>query len=297
MERRERLDMIRRLVPALVEGENWDEIYIALSTFGIGIDHPANYQGSIQEYISGALLNAEDDEIQGLDDYYFSSPVTSGLTVPDLDTPSPWTEHYFRLFVSHVYERREDAMALKNGLVYFGVDAFVAHSDIDPSAEWLAVIEHALGTCDAFLALLTDGFQESRWCDQEVGYAFAHSKVIVPARFDQRVPHGFLNRKQALNLLTDAKPHDNALAVVETILKSREVTVARLVDAMVHRVITSHGWIMTNEVLGLIRANAGHVTSAHVALLEEAQRTNVEVSNAFDADYTIRLLRATVNAR
>ena len=84
---------------------------------------------------------------------------------------------------------------------------------------------------------------------------------------------------------------------VVRLLTSRPATVARVVDAMVHRVVESVGWNMTNVVIRLIREHSGHVTTAHVELLEEALKTNVEVERAFDALPVIEELRSIVDTR
>jgi len=290
--------MVRRLVIELSEN-GYDDTYIALTTFGVDVGHPANTHTSASEYASTALLTASDGAVRGLHDYYFGAASPDGLPEPAPITHDPWTQHRFRLFVSHVYNDRQRAMTLKASLDTYGIDAFVAHNDIAPSAEWLAVIEYALGACDAFLALLTDGFRESPWCDQEVGYAFAHGKLPIPARFDKREPHGLLGRKHALNLIDSgfSAPRANARTVVQVLLNSQPSTAARLVDAMVHRVVESTSWNMTNEVLPWIAKAPGHVTEAHVSLLEGAMKSNIEVEQAFEAGPIIEMLRSIVDAR
>jgi hypothetical protein len=47
------------------------------------------------------------------------------------------------------------AKELKDALVLYAIDGFVAHEDIEPTKEWLIEIETALETCHGLVALLT----------------------------------------------------------------------------------------------------------------------------------------------
>lgn len=79
------------------------------------------------------------------------------------------------------------------------IDAFVAHDSIEPTEDWKAVILHALASCDACLALLTPGFHESVWCDQEVGFCIARDVLVIPLNFGL-MPYGFFGSYQALSV-------------------------------------------------------------------------------------------------
>jgi hypothetical protein len=51
---------------------------------------------------------------------------------------------------------------------------------------------------DAFVALLTKKYHNSKWTDQEVGFAVARSVPIIPVKLDID-PYGFIGRLQALS--------------------------------------------------------------------------------------------------
>src|SRR5271156_2362587 len=111
------------------------------------------------------------------------------------EPPSFWQPGCFRLFISHTSAHKESAHRLKEGLAQYHVAAFVAHDDIEPAKEWEAEIERALRTTDALAAIITTDFVASRWCDQEVGFAFGRQKLVVPLCKDA-TPHGFLGKYQ-----------------------------------------------------------------------------------------------------
>jgi hypothetical protein len=108
-----------------------------------------------------------------------------------------WSPDRLRLFVSHTSAHRQAVSQLKHSLQESGVDAFIAHADIEPTVEWLAELESALGTCHALAAYLTSDFHGSHWTDQEVGHALMRQILIVPVTFDME-PYGFLAKFQAL---------------------------------------------------------------------------------------------------
>ncbi len=82
-----------------------------------------------------------------------------------------------------------------SGLDRFGIESFVAHDSIEPSKEWQAVIEAGLQDCDAMVVFLHSGFLESKWCDQEVGWAMGRHIPVLPLNYGLH-PYGFLGKLQ-----------------------------------------------------------------------------------------------------
>jgi hypothetical protein len=132
----------------------------------------------------------------------------------------------FRLFISHKTEVKRDVSNLKTGLALFGVAAFVAHEDIHPTRAWQDEIESALHSMDAFLAVMTDGFHDSLWTDQEVGFALARGVPVVALRMG-RDPYGFLGKFQALS----ASWNDAPEAIVQLLI-NREKMFASYLNAV-----------------------------------------------------------------
>ena len=104
-------------------------------------------------------------------------------------TPSFWKDGTLRLFLSHISKFKAETSALSSGLDSYGISAFVAHEDIEPTKEWEEEIRLALTTCDALACLLRDGFKESKWADQEVGFAIGRGILVVPIRLAARRCH------------------------------------------------------------------------------------------------------------
>lgn len=78
------------------------------------------------------------------------------------------------------------------------MSAFVAHEDIEPTLEWQVQIERALNSMDLFVSMHTEGFKDSVWTQQEIGFAVARGVKIIALRFEED-PTGFIQKNQALS--------------------------------------------------------------------------------------------------
>src|SRR5260370_2402835 len=101
------------------------------------------------------------------------------------------------IFLSYSHKSKKLAGELKQGLQSFDFGVFMAHEDIKPSAQWRKEISKNLSECHVFIPVLTRGFLESDWTDQETGIALALKKKIIPVRVHQN-PHGFIDTIQAM---------------------------------------------------------------------------------------------------
>jgi hypothetical protein len=130
--------------------------------------------------------------------------------------------------VSHSAKQRDEVGDLKRELRILGIDAFVAHDDINPTDEWRDVIELALRTCEAMTAYLTSDFHPSRWADQEIGAGLARSILIIPIRKGE-TPYGFMGKYQALSGANKQAPR--LADDLYDILANHPLTAARMVAA------------------------------------------------------------------
>jgi hypothetical protein len=148
------------------------------------------------EFFESVVLELDD---AGLGDWRRESGLLeSGLPMPAEDTTRRIWGEGFRVFLSHKSEVKKETALLKEALADFGISAFVAHQDIEPTEEWQREIEAALATMQGFVALLTPQFNESAWTDQEVGFAVCRGVPVVAVRMG-RDPYGFIGRFQGLS--------------------------------------------------------------------------------------------------
>jgi hypothetical protein len=108
------------------------------------------------------------------------------------------------VFLSYNHKDRALAGKIKKRLEEYGIQAFLAHEDIEVSAEWRAEILRHLDLCSAIMPIVTENFSESEWTSQEVGIAIGKSKPVVSLMFEgsQRLP-GFLESYQGMRASPD----------------------------------------------------------------------------------------------
>ncbi|HBC82546.1 MAG TPA: TIR domain-containing protein [Escherichia sp.] len=129
-----------------------------------------------------------------------------------------WKPGNFRLFLSHLASFKIQTSHLQTALRKFAISSFVAHEDIEPTKEWQNEIESGLKTMDALAAILMPGFQESKWCDQEVGVAVGRDILIIPIRKGLD-PYGFIGKYQGIQA-QGKSIGQVAEAIFETLVKS-----------------------------------------------------------------------------
>jgi hypothetical protein len=129
-----------------------------------------------------------------------------------------WGNGKFRIFLSHKAEYKVETAKLQKELAAYGISSFVAHNDIEPTREWQDEIENALHTMDVLVALLTEGFQQSNWTDQEIGFALGRKKQVIAVRMGTD-PYGFIGRYQAVTATWD----NAAVNIIKALMKHEKM--------------------------------------------------------------------------
>lgn len=194
-----------RLFAKVEGGADRDEVLQAHGLYSdkVGDDEwvPSNRYATIEEHVS----EAEDTAlIESFDRLY---------GVVWAECPEPWTPGRVRLFGSHSSIDKVLVGEVRRLLGVRGIDLFVAHDVIDPTAEWLTVIESALATCEAMSAFLTPNFHASWWTDHEVGIAYGRGVPILPQMLGQP-PYGFIGKYQGLKEQSPSEIADEIFTVL-----------------------------------------------------------------------------------
>jgi hypothetical protein len=205
---------------------------------------------------------------------------------PPDEVPSFWQPGFFRLFISHLSGIKALAHALKQSLSSYHIAAFVAHDDIEPTSEWQSEIERALRTMDAMTAIIEPGFVTSRWCDQEIGFAFGRGKLVIPlcAGAD---PHGFLAKHQGAQI-----KGRKATLVAETlfdIIIQHPSSAERMTDVLVERLVNSPSWESSKLITRLLEKSL-RLNHSQVARLVQSIDQNFHVGDAFGVPERVRRL-------
>jgi hypothetical protein len=206
------------------------------------------------------------------------SNATGGAEASHRATEEPgriWEAGLFRLFLSHVSAHKIQVSRLKAELSAYGVSAFVAHEDIEPSLEWQSEIEFALTSMHAFVTLLTVDFHASKWTDQEVGIAIGRGALVIPVRLPEN-PYGFIAKHQALRGDL-AKPAELASAIVDVLLRRPE-TEHRMREGLVRALEKSPSFAATKaismKIVGVSRFSSDQISRIEVAVSANSQVAN-----------------------
>ncbi len=180
----------------------------------------------------------------------------------------------FRIFISHRVEDKKQAAKLKQQLERFGISAFVAHEDIEPKREWLDTIENALFSMDAFIALITDGYNEKPWTSQEVGFAYClHKTKGVPfiSIRSGADPKGFIQPIQAFSPQSDNYAKDICLLWIDN---------PKMIDSLVQSLSKSTSFAESERLFEFMK-NIKKMTDEQLDILVNAFNENDQLNGCF----------------
>jgi len=268
MQPADRITVIDRIATRMDAYDDWAEIDLILEQFGFSTEW--RWEGDAESYVVHSLQDGTAAMLGALDHYLM------GHSRPDME---PWEGTRFRLFITHATKHKLTAHTLKSSLHFYGIDAFVAHDDTGPRQERKVRIESALHSCDALVGLLHDGFPESHWCDQEVGFALGLGVPVVPVHFDLK-PYGFLGAAQAIINAGSLQMKSLARSLTLILLHDKR-TASRLTEAMVEQLVNARSFDQANRLSGVLATEAPILTREQGVRLRDAAQVNGELQGAF----------------
>lgn len=191
----ERLELAEQIACELQSRYTFAELDRFLTAFGIDVSE-AQWGNSKRVYARDILSGASEKLLRAVaEELELDVRTGTGRVV---NYPEAWRDTTdFRLFISHVSKDKAVAHRLREALASYSIAGFVAHDDIEPTSAWEREIERALWTMDAMVAVLTDGFSKSVWCQQEVGFALGRGAKVISFKWGED-PVGFISKEQAL---------------------------------------------------------------------------------------------------
>ena len=147
-------------------------------------------------------------------------------------------------FISYASDIRRTAGRIKEYLDQFGFNCFLAHEDILPQTVWPDAILRALKRCNLFLPLLTPGFIESFFCQQEIGFAYGRGVEILPVMIN-KAPMGMIADMQAVRFNKN-EFESSCWKIVKHVAK-KESLAESVVDALVTWFGESHSYDIAAE--------------------------------------------------
>jgi len=109
----------------------------------------------------------------------------------------------YMAFISYQSADKHVAGKLQRTLEKFGIASFLAHEDIEVSAEWRERILEELGRAKIFVSLLSYNYFESPWCVQESGIVAYRGIPSLHLSLDGSIPRGFSSNIQSIKVNAD----------------------------------------------------------------------------------------------
>lgn len=192
-----------------------------------------------------------------------------------------------KIFFSYSSKDKKFAGLLREYLLKYDFDCFMAHDDIEPLADWIEVIKKNLNSCDIFILIITNNFKESDWTDQETGWAKATDKFIVPLQVDLP-PYGFINHIQGLLVKQSMLENDtyvmNLSYKIVTLIEKEPIIKSKIDNYFIFKIIkmlsNSSSFDDANATSQLLEKYPNFTTD-HVRLLYQATKNNNQIQGAF----------------
>lgn len=251
MKRIDRINLIDRIGRELQSRMSYSDITGYLSAFGVNTQKETSDGGGSKWVYTKDLLANEPDELilQIADELEIEHGFGESEKIKATGSRF-WLTNHFRLFISHIAQHRAKMSLLQGVLKDYGISAFVAHEDIEPTKEWQSEIEKALFSMDALIAVLTMDFDKSQWTDQEVGIAIGREVLVIPIRKGMD-PYGFIGKFQGLQG-NDKSIGQVAQSLFE-ILASHPKTKELMASSLVNQIVSSADPVNAIKKLKLIR--------------------------------------------
>jgi len=176
---------------------------------------------------------------------------------------------------------------IKNYLEDYGLEVFLAHEDIAPSAEWQKVVLQNLENCDVFIPIITENFKSSEWTDQEIGIALAKGKFIIPLSIDI-VPYGFLNKLQSLKL--GSKPIYLSCEEIIKILKGNSKFERLLLNSVIKTFLNSGNFKEARNKSRILLKFDDTFTAEQIDEIIRGSIQNNQIYNSFGAQKVLEEL-------
>lgn len=264
----EKIELLEKIGSDLQSRMTYDDIDIFLSAHDISTNHVKSTVNSKRIYAKEALSKASEEKVLEIAN---ELGIQHSFATKKISEATFWKSGYFKLFLSHLSSFKVQTAHLQSVLKKYAISGFVAHEDIEPSKEWQNEIETALHTMDALAAILMEGFRESNWCDQEVGFAVGKDVLIIPVRKGLD-PYGFIGKYQGIQALNKTVG-EVAEQIFFTIVKSPK-TRGKILTSLVNAISQSTDIVEAIEKIRILST----VENPPIEIIDSLQKNVVENS-------------------
>lgn len=190
------------------------------------------------------------------------------------------SNNFVNAFLSHSDMDKVIAGNIKEKLGKYGINVFLAHTDLEGGTEWESKLFAEIQNCDLFLILLTENYHGGRFTDQETGIALSFPKPILPICIDSTRPYGFMSRYQGLVCKPDF-PQNNIDKIVKR-CKALTRSEPSIIDMLIKRLHNAHSFSEAHSIARMIEEH-NEFTSEQIFDLANAYVENLEVHHSYMA--------------
>ncbi|MBB1127252.1 toll/interleukin-1 receptor domain-containing protein [Thiospirillum jenense] len=191
-------------------------------------------------------------------------------------------------FISYQTDDKHIAGQIKIALERIGINAFLAHEDIEVSEEWRIKILEEIKTADIFICLLSKNYIASQWCTQEAGIAaFRTDMTVIPLSLDGTTPPAFLSNIQS------AKIDPNSFEIKAIIPAFIKISFSKGIAITIQMIRSSPNYRRAEENFRLILPHLDKLSlqQGHALLEGAMQNDQVYDAGACAKQYIPQVLR------
>lgn len=179
-----RIDFIRKIRDSL-EAQSWEDRDLILTQHGVEKDW--------QESVQSVLTQSSSEILTELAQYLRLDAAADPQVIPE-------EQSRFRVFVSHIAKYKADVKAVVEQFDnVFKFETYMAHDSIVGGTKWADEIRSALSNTHAGVAFYHEGFRDSAYCPQEVGWLLGRGVPVESVKCGE-TPFGFAGETQAFKM-------------------------------------------------------------------------------------------------
>lgn len=247
---------------------------LILRTYGLESYDPTDDYGSSIQWIVESAMEGQLVELA----QYFELDVPEGAA-PESRIATVAVARPLFLFGSHLTDHRVLVGDTSRALKTYGIDLFVAHDSIEEDLAWQAEIEKALDRSDGGLAFLQEGFRDSKWCDQEVGWLLGRKVPVMAFCFDLN-PYGFFGPIQGQKVPAGTTAQEIAEMTIDRILTKQPELLPGLSASLVAAMASSPNFATTDAIWKRLR-ELNTLDADLCSQLLDAVKTNTQIYWAY----------------
>ena len=226
------------------------------------------------EYFAAVrFLDSEESEGHSGGPLYALRHPKHGIAVPSF-----WGDDGVRVFITHRDKHKSQVHAIADALKEYGISSFVAHDTIEPMSKWKDEIVKGLRSAEVMLAFLTEGFSESIWTNQEIGFALCRDIPIVPISLDGSTPPGFLSDMQTVRF---RKINERSTARIYDLIATAVGDEDRMRTALVKALVDSPSFDETKKRFVRLKKMTARVTDEEERMLVDGFNENSQLNQCF----------------